>query len=190
MAVQDVKEKIYYKVIPAESYVRDGKVHAAFLGYLDKANRDKEKAREERFQSFLAALEAFADKRAAEFDAWFAKSGLSVEEVFDTERGVPKQNLYPEAFRLWTESDYAYQDFAAIKHGASVCGAAPREMIPLKSGAETLKNLGYDPAWLSDPVVYSMSGAVCCGDYLGEPLTAEFYYNKFKENYVGETADC
>ena len=52
-----------------------------------------------------------------------------------------------------------------------------------------LKALGFDEEWVISPVLLDGGGEVYTGDYDGEPITYEFFYERLK-SVMGETEDC
>jgi hypothetical protein len=52
-----------------------------------------------------------------------------------------------------------------------------------------LQALGFEQQWIDLPVLLDGGGEVLAGDYDGEPITYEFFYERLK-SVMGETEDC
>ena len=52
-----------------------------------------------------------------------------------------------------------------------------------------LSILGFEEEWITSPVMLDGGGEVLAGDYDGEPMTYEFFYERLK-TVMGETEDC
>ena len=54
---------------------------------------------------------------------------------------------------------------------------------------EELAALGFDDAWILEPVLLDGGAEVYAGDYNGEPIAHELFYERLK-TVMGETEDC
>jgi len=55
--------------------------------------------------------------------------------------------------------------------------------------AKQLAELGFEDEWILDQIRITVGAEVEVGDYKGEPISQEFYYDCLK-TVMGETDDC
>jgi hypothetical protein len=54
---------------------------------------------------------------------------------------------------------------------------------------EEIEALGFQREWTDFPILLDGGGEVYAGDYNGEPITYEFFYERLK-TVMGETENC
>jgi len=191
MAVREIATKNYYKINFDNCAVKGLKVFVNLSVYLDTAEREKEKERTpkwaEFFQKLSANLQGQRDNLFAQIDA----AGLTVDGVLSkTEENKIDGALYPDLREL-QERWNALEPFEHLL-GNSLFRYGDAELpcieISEKIG-EQLAALGFEEAWILDPVRITAGAEVCTGDYKGEQICHSFYYDRLK-TVMGETEDC
>ncbi len=65
-----------------------------------------------------------------------------------------------------------------------------REDLVIKEDMEQdLETLGFEMEWITNPIKFNGGGEVFAGDYNGDEITHEFFYERLKA-VMGDTEDC
>ena len=160
MAILGTVCKDYFKIIYEECFVRGGFVFVSFMVYKTKEDREAEKIR-------LPQLNIFMENVDNKLKALDKRAGENEEER--------KLNIYPLA-----------QTALSIKNAMYKYGENPVPEVTFLVSKESLIPLGFDEAWIENPIRVLYSAQVECGEYNGETLSAEFFYNLLKGKIIGE----
>lgn len=190
MAILMNETNNYYKIEFDECKIMGLSVYVAFSIYQTADDREKEKVRRPLLTEFLTKVQ---QRITALNDGLLAKveeMGVHPQDITD-ENGMILADQYPE-MRAQQEELISLQAIPqsvyenAYRYGDAV--PAPLEYTVAK--AELIDKYGFDEVWVNDPIMLSTKAEVYCGEYGGEAITMEFYYNRLKAVMVGATEDC
>jgi len=191
MAILEKATNNYYKIEFDRCAVRGLKVFVSFSVYKSAEERDKEKQRESLWAEFFRKLRESLHTQYTGLLAAIEAQGLTPEQVLcATEDDKIDLELYPE-LRAAQDKFNALQPFETaiaerlFQYGDSI---KPEIEIP-ESVLSELKALGFEEDWITDPVEFNGGAEVNTGDYNGEPITHELFYERLK-SIMGETEDC
>lgn len=190
MALKEIETNHYYRINFDSCKVAGYKVFVNFHAYKSAAERDKEKERTSKWAEFFHKLRENLHTQYTELLAAGA-AGLTPEAVLsDTEEGRIDMVKFPE-LRILQDKMNELEPFEKaigerlFKYGND---EKPALVITEAVGGQ-LEALGFDGDWIVEPVLLDGGAEVYAGDYEGEPITHEFYYNRLK-TVMGETEDC
>lgn len=219
MAVLDNKTQGYYKIDFENCSVRGRKVFVNFAEYETAAERDKEKERAEKWAKFQRELRkkidgdyktllAAASDVAANTVTERQSKVVAVKEVSAylkalpaeeqalaaalnmSEDGMIDKTAFPE-LRAVQEEMHELEEYERLIPNAlySYNGQHSAVTVPKKVEAQ-LKGLGFDTAWVSDPVRITGSAEVYAGEYNDEHIDHEFFYARLKTAMPKDVSDC
>jgi hypothetical protein len=171
--------------------VRGLKVFVNFSVYNSTEERDKEKERQGKWTEFFQRLR---ENLQSQYDALIKAidtKGLTPEQVLSqTEEGMIDSAKHSE-LRIMQNKLLNLEPFEQ-EIGDRLFKYSDDEkktlIIPAKIKNE-LEGLGFEEEWIASPVLLDGGGEVYTGDYHGEPITYEFFYERLK-SVMGETEDC
>jgi len=191
MAVLEKETNQYYKINFDRCAVRGLTVFVNFSAYLTTAEREKEKEREGKWSQFFRKLR---ENLQAQQDGLFAAieaAGFTPEQVLSaTEENKIDAAKYPDIREL-QERWNALEPYEHLI-GDSLYKIGDKEMRCIEMNediAKQLAELGFEDEWILDPIRITAGAEVEVGDYKGEPISQEFYYERLK-TVMGETEDC
>ena len=191
MALREKATNHYYKINFDLCAVRGLKVFVNFSVYNSTEEREKEKERQgkwtEFFQRLRGNLQSQYDALIKAIDA----EGLTPEQVLsESEEGMIDLTKYAELRAM--QNNLLNLEPYEQEIGNRLFKYSDDEkktlIIPANIKNE-LEGLGFNEEWIASPVLLDGGGEVYTGDYHGEPITYEFFYERLK-SVMGETEDC
>jgi hypothetical protein len=190
MAILMNETNNYYKIEFDECKIMGLSVYVVFSVYQTAEDREKEKVRRPLLTDFLTKVQ---QRITALNDGLLAKveeMGVQPQDITD-ENGMILAEQYPEMrarqdelIKLQSIPQSVYEN--SYRYGDAV--PAPLEYTISKE--ELVEKYGYDEVWTTDPIILSQKAEIYCGEYKGEEISMEFYYERLKAVMVGETEDC
>jgi hypothetical protein len=191
MAVLEKATNNYYRINFDDCAVRGTRVFVNFHIYNSVTERDKEKERTPKWAEFFQKLRESVNARYTALLAAVEASGHTPEGVMSADGdGMIDAERFPELCILQDN----YMELAPFERdiGARLFrygdNEKPALVIPETVGSE-LAALGFIEEWITAPVLLDGGAEVYAGDYEGEPISHEFYYNRLKA-VMNETEDC
>ncbi len=115
---------------------------------------------------------------------------LVPEEIIEEESGLIDKDNYPELRAMQDKLNEL--EHLGIEIGERLFEYTNTERDELtisENMQQELENLGFDLEWITDPIKLNGGGEVYAGDYNGEEITYEFFYERLKA-VMGDTEDC
>ncbi len=190
MAVLEKETNHYYKINFDRCAVRGLKVFVNYSTYQSIEDRDKEKEREEKFATFFQSIRANAQSKYDELIAEVESQELVPEEIIEEESGLIDKDNYPELRAMQDKLNEL--EHLGIEIGERLFEYTNTERDELtisENMQQELENLGFELEWITDPIKLNGGGEVYAGDYNGEEITYEFFYERLKA-VMGDTEDC
>lgn len=191
MAVREIATNNYYKINFDLCAIRGLKVFVNFSVYQSADEREKEKERGDKWAEFFRKLRESLDAQYTELLAEIEASELTPEQVLSqTEENKIDGELYPALREAQDKMDALEPYEKSI--GAGLFRYEENENQPLVIPSEVLSELsalGFEDEWIVSPVLLGGGAEVNTGDYNGEPITHELFYERLK-SVMGETEDC
>ncbi|MGI6593541.1 MAG: hypothetical protein ACOX24_00410 [Christensenellales bacterium] len=190
MAVLEIETNHYYKINFDRCAVRGLKVFVNYSTYQSIEDRDKEKEREEKFATFFQNIREHNQSKYNELIAMIEAQELVPEQIVEDDNGLIDRDNYPA---LRAKQDKLNKlEHLGIEIGERLfeyTNTERDELIISENTQQELESLGFDLVWITDPIKLNGGGEVYAGDYGGEPITHEFFYNRLK-TVMGDTEDC
>lgn len=191
MALLEKVTNHYYKIDFDRCAVRGLKVFVNYSIYKDTSEREKEKERQDKWTEFF---QKSRERLQSQYDTLLesiSTEGLTTEQVLsESEEGMIDSAKYPELREQQNkllelepfeqaigDRLFKYRD---IEKGTLIISNTIKEQ---------LESLGFEQEWIDSPILLDGGGEVYTGDYNGEPITYEFFYERLK-TVMGETEDC
>lgn len=219
MAILDNKNCNYYKIDFDNCSVRGRKVFVTFTIYESAAEREKEKDRLPKWPKYHQALrekldtayKALLSSATGELEKAPKKEKavlLQVKEVSPYLQSLPEEEqalaqfmkisadgkidkvMHPELRAMQDAMDDLQPYEGLLQNSIYAYGDQHNKMEIPANIEKQLEELGFDPAWVTDPIKLSGKAEVCVGDYNDEHIDHEFYYNRLKAAMPGDIADC
>lgn len=191
MAVREIATNNYFKINFDSCAVRGLKVFVNFSVYQSAEEREKEKERKSKWAEFFQKLRESIQAKYNALIAQVEALGLTPDKVLSaTEDGKIDAGLYP-VLRAEQDKLDALAPFELgigerlFKYGDN---EKPALVISEEVG-EALAALGFEDEWIINPVLLGGGAEVNTGDYNGEPITHELFYERLKL-VMGDTEDC
>jgi hypothetical protein len=192
MAILEKETGHYYKILYDECMIKGNAVIVAFEIYSGVQERTKEQARAEPWKKYANAMQERIDALYKKLIEEIEKRGLGPTDVISkTEENKVDRELYPDLRAIQDEMNLLEitQDSTSARFYKMTAGEnQAAEVSP--DGLEAVEQYGFDGAWLGDPVLIAGKAQIYVGDYEGEPITHEFYYNRLKKHMSENIEDC
>lgn len=191
MAILEKATNHYYKINYDRCAVRGLKVFVNFSVYISTEEREKEKQRESKWAEFFQKLRESLHSQYTGLLTAIEEAGLTPEQVLsESEEGKIDAENYPSLRALQDKMNALepYEKGIGERLFQYRDNEIPALVIPIEVGEE-LQALGFAEEWIASPVLLDGGGEVCAGDYNGEPMTYDFFYERLK-SVMGETEDC
>lgn len=191
MAVLEIATNHYYKINFDKCAVRGLKVFVDYSIYQSVDEREKEKQRQDKWAVFFQSLRQNIEDIHKDIMLTLEANNFTPEEVLSQDEedmidGVRYPELRAKQDNMNTLEYYEKEiNERLFKYGDE--NIQPLE-IPSDIKA-MLENLGYQSQWIDSPIVFQGGGEIYTGDYNGEEITYEFFYQRLK-GVMGETKDC
>lgn len=190
MAVLEIETNHYYKINFDRCAIRGLKVFVNYSTYQSIEDRDKEKEREEKFAAFFQNIRANAQSKYDELIAEVESQELVPEAIIGDESGLIDKDNYPELRAMQDKlNELEYLEVEIGERLFEFSNTERDELVIADDTQGELGNLGFELEWITDPIKLSGGGEVFAGDYSGELITHEFFYNRLKA-VMGDTEDC
>ena len=163
-------------------------VYVTYSTYKATAEREKEKVRRPQLTDFINNIQKRLSQLDYELNQAVADLALEPKDITD-DNGLIREAEYPELRAKQDELMALSPISQEIFRRFYLYGGAEIEPYEYTVTKEVMDAFGFDEAWIKDPILLSMKDQIYCGDYGGEPITQEFYYNRLKAK-MGETEDC
>lgn len=189
MAILELDTNNYYKIDFEECMIKGNSVIVAFSNYATTKDREKEKTRRPLFTAFINNMQ---EKIGGIYDELIFASkelGLEPEQMTDENGNIDKEN-YPELRLKQDEMNALESMIESIYDKFYKRGNQKFQPIEYSVNKETLENYGYDESWVTDPICLNLSAQIYCGEYKGEEINYEFYYNRLKTHMNENIKDC
>jgi hypothetical protein len=189
MAILEKATNNYYKILFDECRIDGTSVTVAFEAYKSAAERVKEKNREALGALFFSKAEEKIGKLYDDLIGSVQARGLEPLEILSTtEENKIDGMLFLELRQKQDKLHELEQAVDAVRRGFYIYSYQTPYAIA-ESTAQTLSPYGFNKTWMTDPIVLTSKAEIYCGEYAGEPLTNEFYYNKLKLKMSKNIAD-
>ena len=187
MALLEKITNNYYKIDFDLCAVRGLKVFVAYSIYKDTAERENEKERQSKWAEFFQKLRERLQSKYDTLLQSISNEGLTPEQILE---GMIDSAKYPELREMQNKLLELEPFEQAIGDRLFKYKDIEKEslIIPDEVKAE-LEELGFEQAWIDLPILLDGGGEVLAGDYNGEPITYELFYERLK-SVMGETEDC
>ena len=191
MAIIEKDTGHYYKVNFDECSIRGTKVYVNYTTYKSEGERNKEKIRQDAMASFFYRLRQVVDNTEKELLEEVNKLGVKPENIISKEDNYKidkdkypvlraKQELCGE---LASYENKLFQDF--YKYGDK------HNVLSINKNTKALlMDIGYSKEWKDSPVCIMNSAEIYVGEYNGEIINQEFYYNRLKTVMNDSLEDC
>jgi hypothetical protein len=115
---------------------------------------------------------------------------LVPEEIIEDESGLIDKDNYPELRAMQDKlNELEYLEVEIGERLFEFSNTERDELVIAEDTQGELENLGFELEWITDPIKLNGGGEVFAGDYNGEEITHEFFYNRLK-TVMGDTEDC
>ncbi len=188
MAIKEQSTGQYIKVLFNECKVVGLSVYASYRTYKDTSEREKEKSRESDVGQFLINLRAKISERDTAITNECESYGINRYDRNENGESLPNDVFD----RLLIEGEKVSRlmlferEFIELFYGYS---EEIKETTYTEEELNYLETLGYNKEWVADSVKLLSKVEAYCGEYNGETICHEFYYNKLKENFDTEIVD-
>ena len=189
MALKETATNHYYMINFDSCKVAGHKVFVNFCAYKSTAERTKEQEREPRWAEFFQKIRENLHSQYTAITEGVETAGLNPQDIAD-ENGLIDMIKHTE-LRILQDKMNELEPFECgigerlFKYGDDEKPA----LVITELVGEQLEALGFDDSWILEPVLLDGGAEVYAGEYNGEPITHEFYYNRLKA-VMGETEDC
>jgi hypothetical protein len=190
MAVLEIETNHYYKINFDRCAIRGLKVFVNYSTYQSIEDRDKEKEREGKFAAFFQNIRANAQSKYDELIAEVESQGLVPEEIIEDENGLIDKVNYPELRAMQDKLNEL--EHLEIEIGERLFKFFNTEidvLVITEDMEQDLEALGFEMEWITNPIKFNGGGEVFAGDYNGEEITHELFYERLKA-VMGDTEDC
>jgi hypothetical protein len=191
MALLEKSTNNYYKIDFDRSAVRGLKVFVNYNIYKDTSEREKEKERQGKWTEFFQKLR---EKIQSQYDTLMqsiSNEGLETEQVLcESEEGMIDSAKYPNLRELQNKLLELQPFEQMIGDRLFKYKDIEKETLVIPDDVrEEIEALGFQREWTDSPILLDGGGEVYTGDYYGEPITYEFFYERLK-TVMGETENC
>lgn len=191
MALLEKSTNNYYKIDFDRSAVRGLKVFVNYNIYKDISERQKEKERQGKWTEFFQKLR---EKLQSQYDTLLqsiSNEGLETEQVLsENEEGMIDSAKYPHLRELQNKLLELQPFEQMIGDRLFKYKDIEKETLVIPDDVrEEIEALGFQREWTDSPILLDGGGEVYAGDYYGEPITYEFFYERLK-TVMGETENC
>lgn len=191
MALLEKSTNNYYKIDFDRCAVRGLKVFVNYNIYKDISEREKEKERQGKWTEFFQKLR---EKLQSQYDTLLqsiSNEGLETEQVLsESEEGMIDSAKYPNLRELQNKLLELQPFEQMIGDRLYKYKDIEKETLVIPDDVrEEIETLGYQREWTDSPILLDGGGEVYAGDYNGEPITYEFFYERLK-TVMGETENC
>lgn len=191
MAVLEKATNNYYKINFDRCAVRGLKVFVNFSVYNSTEEREKEKERQGKWTEFFQKLRGNLQSQYDALIKGIDAEGLTSEQVLsESEEGMIDSEKYPELRAMQNKLLILEPFEQEIEDRLYKYRDDEKESLIITDNVrKELESLGFEEEWIISPVLLDGGGEVYAGDYDGEPITYEFFYERLK-SVMGETEDC
>lgn len=188
MAILEKETNNYFKIEFDECMVKGSDVYVMYSTYLTSADRDKEKERRPKLSAFLNNVQQRITELNEELLSAAAEMGKTPEELVGADGMIP--DAYPD-LKAKQEELLALSDIpTAVYDRFYVRGDEQHTEIKYSVSKEVLTGYGFEETWITDPIRLNVQAVVHCGEYYGETINQEFYYNRLKQRMSENIIDC
>ena len=188
MAILERSTNNYYKIDFDECMIKGTSVIVAFSTYQATEDREKEKARRPLLNEFLSNVQQRLTTLYNELISGCEALGKSPEEIVDS-AGVILDD-YPELKAMQAELNNLKSLPQAVFERFYQYGDNILPQIEYSVSKELLEGYGFDEIWITDPIRLTTKAQIYCGEYNGEAIGYELYYNRLKERMNDSIEDC
>lgn len=188
MAILEKSTNNYYKIDFDECMIKGTSVIVAFSTYQTTEDREKEKARRPQLSEFLSNVQQRQTNLYNELISGCEALGKTPQEIVDS-NGVILE-AYTELKAKQAEMNNLECMPQAVFERFYQYGDNILPQIQYSVSKELLEGYGYNESWITDPIRLTTKAQIYCGEYSGETIGYEFYYNKLKERMNDSIEDC
>jgi hypothetical protein len=188
MAILEKSTNNYYKIDFDECMIKGTAVIVAFSTYQTTEDREKEKDRRPLLNVFLNNVQQRLSTLYEELISGCETLGKRAEEIVDSEGVI--LDVYPELKSKQAEMNALESMPQAVFERFCQYGDNLLPQIEYTVSKELLEGYGFDESWITDPIRLTTKAQIYCGEYNGEAIGYEFYYNRLKERMNDSIEDC
>lgn len=190
MAVLEIETNHYYKINFDRCAIRGLKVFVNYSTYQSTEDRDKEKEREEKFATFFQNIRANAQSKYDELIAEVESQALVPEEIIEDDNGLIDKVNYLELRAMQDKlNELEHLEIEIGERLFKFSNTEIDDLVITEDMQQDLEALGFEMEWITDPIKFNGGGEVYAGEYDGEPITHELFYERLK-TVMGDTEDC
>jgi len=163
--ILNFEENHYQKILLEESYININGLYLTSVVFKDKANRDKDKARVNNIDIFIASV-----------NTEYAR--ISALELTDEEKN--------EVFNNFNKAGYIARKLnnIATKIESNENNISLTEDILVEA-----EKYGFNRDWYTDPVIIIRKDSRWLTEYTKQDFTLDSFYNTYKDFYLNEKLD-
>lgn len=192
MAILENETGNYFRAEFDESSVRGSRVYVTYSTYVTSEDRQKEKDRVDEISNFINAANVMATAKYTALMEGVQAQDCAPEELaeednanlIDGDRFPELRTLQDDMFKIQNLLTYVARN-SEVYQGVEL---APATLVELSQ--DTLDELGYKAEWVEDPVNLGIKAEVYCGEYSGEAIDHEFFYNRLKTVMSDNITNC
>lgn len=188
MAILERSTNNYYKIDFDECMIKGNSVIVAFSTYHTTEDREKEKERRPLLSGFLTNVQQRLTALYDELISGCGAFGKSPEEIVDSDGVILEE--YPELKAKQAEMNALDAMPQAVFERFYRYGDGILPQIEYSVSKELLEGYGFDEIWITDPIRLTTKAQIYCGEYNGEAIGFELYYNRLKERMNDSIEDC
>lgn len=197
MAILEKSTGNYYKIIYEECMVKGNDVIVAYEVYKTANERDKDKSREQEVKDFIVATQIKVSDLHRQIMTEIEALGLEPPDVLSqTETDKIDKDKYPALRAIQDEMNGLENLMHEVGSKIYAVGIEQIEALATKATARSASKTvaatesGFNQEWIDDPVCITGRMLFNVGQYNGEPITREFYYNRLKKFMNDSIEDC
>jgi len=192
MAILEKDTGHYYRVLFDECMIKGNSVIVAYEIYSAESEREKERQREQAWRDYANNTHNRLNSLYDEIMAGVEQLGLQPADVMsETEEGKIDQDKYPDLRALQDQMntlENLHNDLSSRFYAIGATASDQEEVLSEVDAILTEK--GFDAEWVNDPIQIAGKAQLYAGEYNGEPITHEFYYNRLKSYMNDSIEDC
>ncbi len=191
MAILENETNNYYRVEYDESYIKGDRVIVAFSSYKTTEDRQKEKDRAELISAFANNINVLATNKYQELVTGIQALDVEPQTIACAEdSNIIDGERYPELRALQLEIENLKDFASSFYEHCFVYGDSAHSVAETNLSTQLLESLGYNAEWQADPIQLTNRAEIYCGDYNGEPITHEFFYERLKTVMNENITNC
>lgn len=191
MAILEHETNNYYKIEFNDCMIKGRDVIVNFSVYKSPQDREKEKARQPFITEFVSRLQQEATSLYSEIFTGIGALGRSPTDILsETEDNKIDRERFPELRAIQDKMNGMEDIMRSFFERCYKYGDRETELMEYIIPKQELEDYGFNEIWITDPVYLTNKAEIYCGEYEGEEITHEFYYNRLKTVMNENIEDC